>query len=105
MADQAQAQVAPTSPPTFGSDQVAVSYGPPGILLTFGLSRIGIDAGTGMPAHMGREWLATYQLNPLTAQQLVDTLQATLRQYETSFGKIPHDPAFKIAVPPPDIKK
>jgi hypothetical protein len=106
MADQVEGQppaaAAQTpSPPLLPTQQAnffTAATNPMEILIGIGLSRASIaPSPQGATLQGGVEWVACLSVSPVAAKHLQALLQATIDAYEKQFGKIPQDPAFKLA--------
>jgi hypothetical protein len=81
------------------ASQVSIGVSSNELSLSLGVSRVLIDANTGLPSGAQvPEWTVTYSLSSSTAVQLRDALTEALKLYEERFGKIPSDPAGKMDV-------
>lgn len=83
---------APTSPEVSVASRFAVAVSAVEVNLAVGRQRQ-VFQPNGEPIGGGVEYTHAFSVSPSAALQLVSILQFALAQYETSFGKIPVDPA------------
>ena len=78
------------SPPLHSANHMGFNVSDTETILTFGQSRVLIDAKTGFPSQDTTvEWLVSLSLSPMALKKLSKELDKLLKTYEEAVGIIP----------------